>query len=183
MGENYPKFWQYLYKIPHETVKDGKVSMMQYEILHYTINCSEKLFECKIKKNALCKKCNLKDDIIHFFIKCRKCKIFWHFYIRWWNSLNILFLDKEKEDTLETIIFGLPPWPEYKEEHLKSFNYVLLMAKYYIYVNKQWDKDDICFFKFKSYLKGKICIEIIVKGKMKKYERYVAVLKEIEEEI
>ena len=64
------EFWKNLYKIPHETVRDGRVSIMQYEILHYTINCTEKLLKWKIEQSALC---NLKDDIIHFFISCKKC--------------------------------------------------------------------------------------------------------------
>ncbi len=40
----------------------------------------------KHKSNAICNFCDEADDMLHFFINCKKVKEFWSFGFNWWEK-------------------------------------------------------------------------------------------------
>ena len=92
----------------------------------------------------MCNYCKKLDDLIHFFISCNKASTFWQDLVKWWNKNSILKIEIQRNDFIENIIFGFMDM----EMKLLCLNYIVYYAKYFIYVNKQFNKNDVDFYRF-----------------------------------
>ncbi len=146
--------------------EETKLQSLQYRIIHRIVPCNKWLYNIKIKENGTCDYCNETDDIQHFFIYCENIKVFWKCFINWWNRIDLVDLNSFSEDIEECIIFGFP----YVHDIIKELNYCILIAKYYIYIQRLCNQNKIDFYIFQTMLKNKLLIyECICKNRSKPY--------------
>ena len=69
----------------------------------------------------------------------------------------------DRPDIIENIIFGFMS----PDDMHDCLNYIFLYAKYYIYINKQFGKNDLDIWRFNIYLINKIKCEIKIRKKEK----------------
>jgi hypothetical protein len=88
----------------------------------------------KIETDNRCTYCQKEDTIEHFFLKWERNNLFWQEILEWWKN------ETDTNIQLQTyeILFGLPN--DEQDPILNQLNYILQMARYYIYkcnVSKQ----------------------------------------------
>jgi hypothetical protein len=152
MDEN---FWSEIFKNVFTITCSTKLQSFQYKIINNIINCKEKLLHWKIKDNDNCYHCNEKDTIIHYFIFCPITKQFWKSLLTWWNRLSEVYINLLRDDLFENIIFGF----KNVDIVFVCLNYIILLGKYFIYVKRNKEENNICFFEYLSYLKWNLIIE------------------------
>jgi hypothetical protein len=110
---------------------DTSIQNFQYKVTHRIMACNYNLKIWKIKETNICDYCTELDTIEHHLVECKICMDFWKSIFNWW-SFNI-----ETWFQIETydIIFGIPN--ERYETIINQLNYVILIAKYYIYKKKE----------------------------------------------
>ena len=118
-----------IYKVPFTCCKYTKYQSFQYKIIHRIIACNYWLFKMKIHESGICSYCPEMDTVQHFFIHCPNTKILWKSLYNWWNSLDV---PKVPEFYITNILFGYPE----NNKYANALNYILLLAKYHIYVQK-----------------------------------------------
>ena len=106
----------------------------QFKIIHRLLACGYNLKTWKIKTKDECVTCNQHMDTIeHFMIYCEPVKTFWNQLLNWWtNPIKVIF----RQDTYG-ILFGIPN--DEKDPIISQFNFILLMARFYIYKSKKAD--------------------------------------------
>ena len=128
--------WAFIYKLPFSLVRDTRIQMFQYKITHRILACKRNLFLWKIEPNDLCSICSQQVDTIeHHLVTCNKVANFWAQVFNWLKaSLKVSF----PVGTYERL-FGLPN--DTNDILINQVNYILMMARYYIYKMKQQGKD------------------------------------------
>jgi hypothetical protein len=144
--------------------------MFQFKVTRRTLACKYQLEKWKIKDNNICDTCNNEIDIIeHHLVACPETLAFWTNLFNWFKSVTETSIPVDTYD----IIFGLPNPNE--EPLIIQLNYVMLLAKYYIYVAKKKGKTlDLYLFliECKRSLQQKNMIMTIVNDKQnKKFSR------------
>jgi hypothetical protein len=119
-----------IFKLPFNCCKYTKYQSFQYKIIHRIFPCNEWLSKMNIKASGQCSFCEQKDSIQHHLIQCPKTLLFWKMFYKWWNSLNV---PRISDIDMTNILFGHPE----KCKLTDVLNYVLLIAKYHIYKQKQ----------------------------------------------
>ena len=132
------KQWENMFTLPHNILNEVKIIMTQYKLLNNIINCSVKLKDWHLTDSNRCPHCNKIDDIVHYFLLCQKTKIFWKSLIRWWSNNFNLKIDVDRNDIKENLLLG---FMSNNIDH-QALNFVCLYAKYHIYINKQFGKDN-----------------------------------------
>ena len=173
--------WEIIFNLPNKTVNEIKIMSFQYKCLHRVLNCKEKLKQWKLSETDFCNFCGEKDTLIHFLITCYKPYALWKSLTNWWNKFRKIKINLKRNDIIENLIFG---FMANDVEH-KTLNFITLYAKYYIYANKQFNKNDIDFYKFLIYLNHAIGREIFTlkELKNKKDEEFTEMLLNIQEYI
>ncbi len=64
--------WKRVFNLPFSTTRDTKIQSYQFRIFHKIIHCNKRLCSIKIKSNSICNFCDEADDMLHFFINCKK---------------------------------------------------------------------------------------------------------------
>jgi hypothetical protein len=129
------ELWELIYETPFKLTKNSKVLMIQYKIIHRILAVNHNLKKWEKKENETCEFCSEIDTIEHFLYQCPKTLKLWDSIQMWWK-INFQF--KIHISILE-IIFGLPN--EDNEKTINLYNYVILYAKYYIYITKKKEKE------------------------------------------
>ena len=144
-SDHYPDFntadskvWKRIYKLSFNLVRDTKIQMFQYKILHKTIPCNKWLYDIKIKNSDTCNYCGDTDDIPHFFIECPKVLDFWSHWSNWWENLSGIAI-KDCQIIEECIIFGFP----LNTDAMQVLNFCILYTKYYIYIQRLFKNYDM----------------------------------------
>ncbi len=114
-------FWKRIFNLPFSTTRDTNIQSFLFRIIHKIIPCNKLLHTIKIKKNALCNFCDDDDDMLHFFINCKKVKEFWIFWINCWENISRMPI-KHSNVLNECILLGLPN----NKAEIQVFNYCLL---------------------------------------------------------
>ena len=118
--------WKRIYIFPFNITRYPALQWFQISINHNILVTNKLLYQMKINNDALCTFCQTsKESIIHLFWKCNKIQQFIRSVVAWLNAFNIQCDISEKY-----FLFGL------QEEHkfTKVLNFILLYAKYYIYL-------------------------------------------------
>jgi hypothetical protein len=76
-----------IFTIP-KVVRNTKIRAFQYKVLYKLIPCN--LYLNKIQKSDTdkCNKCNILDDLKHYFYKCQEIKTFWNRFCTWWKEIT-----------------------------------------------------------------------------------------------
>ncbi len=69
-------FWKRIFNLPFSTTRDTNIQSFQFRIIHKIIPCNKWLHTIKINNNAVCNFCDEDDDMLFFFINCKKLKNF-----------------------------------------------------------------------------------------------------------
>ena len=118
--------WKNIYLFPFNITKYPAMQWFQISINHNILVTNKLLYQMRIKNDSLCTFCQSNNEtIIHLLWKCDKTHKFIREIARWLGTCNI-----QCNITEEYFIFGL------QREHTfsKIFNFILLYAKYYIYL-------------------------------------------------
>ena len=74
-------------------------------------------------------------------------------------------------ETAECILFGYPG----ECDLIKTINYCILTAKYFVYIRKLFNNNDLDFYQYLVLLKHHLSLEEIAcqsKGKIEHFEKY-----------
>jgi hypothetical protein len=159
--------WTSIYKMPFKTVRDTKLQTLQYRIIHRIIPCKEWLYNIKKIDYNICDFCEKKDDISHFFITCPINRIFWKSWSKWWNSLSDTDISS-CTNIEECILFGFSG----NDDLISALNYIILIAKEYIYLTRLKKNKNIDFLSYLSILKNKLTIEKMICDQKKEYHKF-----------
>jgi len=143
--------WEHIFKTPFYTFKSTFYQCFQYKVIHRTIACRHWLHMLKVIEMPSCQYCNEDDTILHFFIYCPKICDFWNSFMLWWNRL---ISTSAKIDEI-MIIFGV----KIDCDNAIMFNYCLIMAKHFIYINRLNNHNSFDLYNFLIFLKNKMSIE------------------------
>lgn len=146
--------WERIFKLAFSVTRETKIQSFQYRIIHRIIPCNKWLFNIKIRNSDQCNYCSETDDLKHFFIHCEKVKDFWRSVFSWWNRISDVKFKGGGEIT-ECILFGFPG----PEDIITVLNYIVLLAKFYIYKQRLFKENDVNQLDFLFMLKHRLMIE------------------------
>ncbi len=124
-------FWKSIFRMPFNTVRDTRIQMFQFWLIHRIIPYNEWLFKLRVKPSSICEYCTDSDSLTHFFINCEMTRAFWDSGAAWWlnrTGYNILV----EEFLIKCLVFGFPG----NNNNAKMINFCTLYAKYFIYNHK-----------------------------------------------
>ena len=143
--------WQDIYQSAFKLTQDTKLQTFQFKITHRILACKANLNTWKIEENNICNFCkDEKDTIEHHLVMCNNTLEFWNQIRRWWNAVtgaNLLV-------GIYDLIFGLPN--ENKDKIINQFNFLLLLARFHIYKNKQANNDKLQVYELLIEVKTKL---------------------------
>ena len=121
--------WSNIFTLPFKTSRETKLQSFQYKIIHRVISCRKWLYNQKVIPSPYCTLCNNNciDTILHLLIECSSLNSFWKHIESWWNRVS----QTQVQLTKKHIIFGI----YYDLNYFSTINYVVLLAKWYIYTN------------------------------------------------
>jgi hypothetical protein len=126
--------WSSIYSSPYDLIRDTRCQAFQYKVTHRIMACRYNLKIWKIEQSDICKICNEQIDTIeHHLVLCPSTSLFWTSVISWWKAnFNISF-----PVHMYDLIFGLSN--DGNDMIINHFNYILLLARFYIYNTKRVD--------------------------------------------
>ena len=148
--ENENLNWKNIFQTPYMCTVSSKLRNFQYKYLMRIVATNKMLIKFKLVSSNLCDFCSMEIETVnHLFWTCINAQTFWlHNKNEYFNNRNInINLDLLK------ITFGLQTQCRYTS----VIHFVILSAKYYIYINK-CRKTIPHLEGFKMYLSK--CIEI-----------------------
>ena len=159
--------WTAIFKQPYTCSRETKLQSFQYKVIHRIIPCNKWLFNLKVSQSPYCIKCtaNAVDDINHFFIECSALENFWVKLENWWNRTATY----QVKVSSKHIIFGL----YYDNNFYKTINYVILLAKWYIYRQSYLEKK-VDLYGFLVLLKSKLETEKYIStcnGQIRRFDK------------
>ena len=114
-----------------KSIKEVKLKDFQYKINNKILVTKSFLYKINKIDNDLCEYCQLQPETIcHIFLECAKVKQFWNSLRIWLINNSNIHIDLNDK----SILFS------YQDNNVLK-NYILVVAKYYIYANKFCKKD------------------------------------------
>ena len=158
--------WKSIFQMPSLLFQSTKIREFQFKILHraYASDSVVSNFDKSISK--MCQLCDVKNDIIHMFVECRKVENFWNSLQLWYNSINNSPMTLDKR----FIIFGVLTNPLDV-----AMNFCILYAKWYIHLQKI-AKRDVSFKAYLKKLKAALTTEreiAVKKQKLTQFNKYL----------
>ena len=154
-----------IYKLPFSCCSFTKYQSFQYKIIHRIIACNHWLFKMNIHLTGLCSFCDKDDTLQHHFIHCPQTLIFWKSFYNWWNNLNVFRIPGPD---IKKILFGYLELNKF----LSAINYMLLIAKYHIYKQKQATLQPF-FPQFLLELKNQLNIDEMISIKNNNHLQFI----------
>lgn len=181
--QDFPKFveaaddlWENIFKLPFNTIEETKIQSFQFKLIHRIINCNKKLFDMKLIDNPVCNYCNnnIIDDLKHFFLWCPQVFKFWQSLFEWINRTQMFTstLTTGIADFEENILFGF----QIVDNVFQCINYVILIAKFFIYRQRLFANNNIDFLEFLGNLKYKLKVKQISEIRNVKHETLMTIL-------
>ena len=140
-----------------------KLKDFQFKINNKILVTKSFLHKINIIDNNICSLCReYPETIKHLFFECEKAKQFWNLFKEWLNRVASITVDVNNE---KMILFS---W------HKKNsiLNYLLVVAKYYIYKSK-FVQGNISILGFKAILKKKFEEEKYIAKINDKYAKFL----------
>lgn len=142
--------WTTIYSNTFTSTIDTKLRNFQFKFLHRAIPTNKLLMKQHIVNCNLCDFCSMyTESIEHLFWECLPIQTFWNDLCNYFKQQGFDFcINYELVCFLHTD----------KTNHADAKNFILLLAKYYIFINK-FRKTLPNLPVFKKYLKSRINIE------------------------
>ena len=166
--------WANIFKLPFNTIEETKIQSFQFKIIHRIINCNKKVFDMKLIDDPSCNYCNDVDDLKHFFIWCPQVFKFWQSLFVWINHTKVCTstLTTHIADFDENILFGF----QIIDNVFQCINYIILIAKFYIYRQRLFANNNIDFLEFLGTLKYKLKVKKLSEIRNLNYETLMTIL-------
>ena len=143
---------------------ETKLTMFQYKTLHDIVFTGSKLFKAKLASSDLCYLClKTKQDLKHMLVSCPVVTEFWKIFLQWYETLT----EAKLELSTVKILYGIIE----NDHFLKLTNYLLLIAKYYIYCCSI-NKEPLYFRTYLTIVVSKTEIEKQIPIRTNSNERY-----------
>ena len=147
--------WEYIFSISYIIARETSIRSLQYKILHRFFPCNYTLNKWYPNNSMNCNVCNEVDTLEHYFCKCKTVEHFWNSFFKWWFSATQMKLHLSCID----VLFGI-----YNPNGcilIDSYNYCILLAKFFIYRQKQDDKE-CSFYLYQIMLKNRLDAEYML---------------------
>ena len=146
--------WENILCIPFHVARETSLQSFQYKIVHRFFPCNEILNTWYPSQTNLCNSCNQLDTIEHYLVECKTVKIFWKQLFNWLSNAVKTDMNVSKID----IVFGIVN--ENNLDLLNVINFCILLAKYYIYVQKRSSKN-LDLYTYQIELKNRLELEAV----------------------
>jgi hypothetical protein len=162
-----------IFKMPR-VVSNTKIRAFQYKLLYRLIPCNVYLKQIKRSDTDKCNWCKEKDDIIHYFARCKHLTPFWNSLATWCQNL----MEENINFTAIEVLLGILD----KGTKYNTINAILLLAKWRIYKDKL-NSTDTFFYTFLCELKYYINTEKLIALKNNKLTNYNSMWLKVEEQL
>ena len=159
------KDWENIFILPYTTTRETQLQALHYRIIHRFLPCKKWLADITVSQSDKCDKCGNIDTIEHFLYFCKPVNTIWSNIEKWWNNVSECKVILTKKH----VIFGI----YYDLKYFKAINYVILLAKMYIYKQKL-NNSILSFDNFVLYLKYNLKVEQFIcekNGDKTKFEK------------
>lgn len=148
--------WREWFLLPYVITHEVQLQSFMFKIIYRVIPCRVYLAQIKAYESEACPRCADTDDMLHFFFECQVVKRFWDSLATWLGGKEGIqqFPDDLTEDEL---LLGVIE----RQGDYSLFNYILLLAKFYIYKTTIFGQEDPDLFQFLIDLKGRLSTERI----------------------
>ena len=138
--------FKHFFLLPKQTVRDTKLQVFQFKIIHRILPCQENLRKWKLSEHGLCGNCASIETLEHLLFYCCKAHEFWYSIQRWISDI----LKVQIRLSVVDVLFGIPG----RHESCSNLyiNFIIMHAKYYLFKCKL-DAADIFMLTFLKYLK------------------------------
>jgi len=148
MGLNLDE-WQKLCLSSRKQIKEARLYVFQYKILHRILPTAALLHKYRLLPSPECTRCHQQIDTIeHYFCDCSGVQDLW-------RSIKTLIAEKEEVNislTQHLKLFGYSQ----KTPATYKLNFVLLHARYFIYLSKSSQDENISPLAFSNFLKFRL---------------------------
>ena len=139
-------FWNTSYAFTSSIKNDNKLKWMQYQIVRNCQFTNSRVHKFKLNVSPLCSYCGERTETIsHLYFDCFKVQGFWFEICGWLKNLSINF-----PLNINYVLFGYE-----KEPFDSTINYIMLVAKRYIWTNK-FKSTPLSVVAFLTILKQKL---------------------------
>ena len=140
------QFWNKTYGFTASIKNDNKIKWMQYQIVRNCQFSNYRVNKFKPNISSLCSYCHISDEkLSHLYFQCFKVKEFWDKVQDYFANLSVIIPLE-----ITAVLFG------YSNECSDSkINYILLIAKRYIWTNK-FSGAHLSINAFKNIFKKKL---------------------------
>lgn len=141
--------------MPYRISRETKLQSFHFRIAHRIITCNKYLSDIRMREDAACHSCNMRDTITHFFVECQTVREFWTRLDNWCKehiNLPMSFL------TTGERILGLTN----ENGNAKAFkitNWLLLTAKFYIHRQRLFHKGEFSLVAYLAEVRKKLITE------------------------
>lgn len=143
--------WSLLpYKISHEV----QLQSFVFKILYRIIPCRLYLHQLKIVDSENCVLCAGRDDMFHFFFECPSVNTFWESLASWMVGKDGI-AEFPQNLTEEQFLLGIIGRPD----DISLINYIILLAKFYIYKVRVFELGEPDLLQFLLELKNRLSVE------------------------
>jgi hypothetical protein len=159
----------------YSTISDTRMKAFQFKVLNNLTPCNlylKRIGKCDTDK---CPRCNMLDDIIHYFAECTEVKVIWNQLTNWWNGLtnqNLLITEKD-------IMLGLEKRAIKLNMH-EQLAEIILVAKWKIYTNNQLGQNT-CFYQILCSIGNMIVVQKFIAARKQKVAKHDQLWGEIED--
>ena len=143
--------WENIFKMPFRSCTSTLLQCFQYKIIHRVIACRKWLYNLRVLNSSKCLYCDDEDSIGHFFYNCVVLKQFWISFKNWWSKLTNRIC-YEHAFNEQVVVFGV----KIDGNESITFNYCLIVAKYFIYINRLQESQTFDFYRYQCVLKCRL---------------------------
>ena len=144
--ENIHDVYLLLFLLTDET----KLIAFQYKIMDNILPCRSSLFRAGLVDDDICSLCKLENQLlVRMLYNCSESLLFWDKFMQWWQEK----ISETFVLSVSAILFG---WHQ-NTNNKRVLNYVLIIAKYYIFTTSVCDKK-LSFDCFLLHLNSKLDI-------------------------
>lgn len=146
--------WEQWFLLPYGITHEVQLQSFMFKIWYRIIPCRVYLTQIRVMENETCPRCAQRDDLLHFFFECQVVKSFWDSLATWLEGRE--GVKQFPEDLAEEeLLLGVTE----RDGDYSLFNYILLLAKFYIYKTSIFNLGEPDLFQFLAEMKGRLYTE------------------------
>lgn len=149
-----PAKWRHWHQLPYKISHSVQIQNFMLRIAYRIIPTRTYLQNIHVIDSDLCRECNLRDDLLHFFFDCVEVKPFWDSLATWIDQSEGVMDFPEDLCEEEFLLGTMVPSPSHY-----LLNYIIMWAKFYVYKTKVFGDSKLDMFQFLLELKSRLALE------------------------